>query len=312
MKCKHVGLVLSGGGLNGFSYIGVITYLNDIQCLRDIHTFVGTSAGGILCMLLALDVDLQNIVDMCNNSKFLQCFSNMNLDIEHMLESYGIIDTLELKSIIELLFLNKYGKTSLTMKDAYQLTGKQCTLVSTNVHTMDPIYMNHETHPDTTCIDAILATCAIPFLFPAIHLQSQNNNVLAIDGAFIDNFAYSYAMNHYNLKPYNTISICLCINKPINEYIDNTCILSYTNRILYLVSTCIVYHQYILHKNNPDIYILSLNHTLPISKIMNMNMNHDILDDMIHDGYHLYSEHVQTLPNSIVTEYYLKSRYECN
>lgn len=309
MKCKRVGLVLSGGGLNGFSYIGIISYLNDIQCLRDIHTFVGTSAGGFLCMLLALEIDLQNIVDMCNNSKFLQCFSNMNLDIEHMLESYGIIDTLELKSNLEQLFLNMYGQKSLTMKDAYKLTKKQCTLVSTNVHTMDAIYINHETHPDTTCIDAILATCAIPFLFPAINLQPQNN-ALAIDGAFIDNFAYEYAMNHYNLKPYNTISICLCISKSINEYIDNTCILSYANRILYLVSTCIVYHQYILHKNNPDIYSLKLNLTLPISKIM--DLNYDILHDIIQNGYHLYSEHVQTLPNSIVTEYYLKSRYECN
>lgn len=308
----NIGLVLSGGGINGFSYLGVVSYLNDIQCLQDINTFVGTSAGGFICMLLALDLELQNIVDICNDIKFLQCFSDITMNIDQMFNSYGIIDTLELKQMIEHLFMETHGDhgASLTMQQAYEATGKECTVVSTDTNTMNPIYINHESHPDVKCVDAILATCAIPFLFPAVPIRDIHNKTsLAIDGAFVDNFAYEYAMCHYGLKPYTLLSVCIHIEKSINNEINNQSLFSYINGILYLVSTCIVYHQF-TQTNDPTICNLKLNTKLPISNIVELNKHQHVIHDIIQEGYDVYSKYVRSLPNSIVTEYYFMDKYE--
>ena len=307
---ENIGLVLSGGGINGFSYLGVLSYLNDIQCLQDINTYVGTSAGGCICMLLALDIELQSIVDVCTNIKFLQCFSNITMDIDQMFNSYGIIDTLELKLIIENLITETDGpnRASLTMKQAYLETGKHCTLVSTDVHTMNAMYINHESHPNMKCVDAILATCAIPFLFPAVH----TDNHLAIDGFFMDNFAYEFALTHYNLSPYKTIAVCIHVEESNNKEIDDTSLFSYINGILHLVSTCIEYHQFNKYncKNDTNVCILHLNTTLSVSTIVELSKHEQIVFDIVQEGQDAFAKYVRDLPDSIVTEYYLMNRYE--
>ena len=53
-------LCLSGGGINGFLYIGALDYLqtNNIIDFTKINNYFGTSIGAMTCFILALDYSI--------------------------------------------------------------------------------------------------------------------------------------------------------------------------------------------------------------------------------------------------------------
>ena len=65
MANKKIGLCLAGGGLQGFSHIGVIKALEELQI--DIDCISGTSTGGLIASLYALGYSSGEIEQICNS-----------------------------------------------------------------------------------------------------------------------------------------------------------------------------------------------------------------------------------------------------
>ena len=77
-------LIISGGGIKGAAMIGA---LHVIKNLEHIHTFAGSSVGGLICLLLAVgytpndlyhmlvDIDFQEYIDY----NFIDFFDNIGI-----------------------------------------------------------------------------------------------------------------------------------------------------------------------------------------------------------------------------------------
>lgn len=71
-------LILSGGGQKGYAMIGAIYFMEELDKLRHINTFVGTSVGSIICAMLVLGYNCSEIHDM---ALLIDCFQIYNVDL---------------------------------------------------------------------------------------------------------------------------------------------------------------------------------------------------------------------------------------
>ena len=62
---KIKNLVISGGGVSGIGFLGIIKYLDDHNIISNIETYVGTSIGSIICLLLLIGYKHNEIYDFC-------------------------------------------------------------------------------------------------------------------------------------------------------------------------------------------------------------------------------------------------------
>ena len=214
-------LVISGGGIKIISAFGVIKYLEENNLLKSINNFYGTSAGSILCLILILgfnaeeiikfieDFDLNKIFiinsdnlfttfNVCENTKlekviklFLnfklgrKCNAYPNLDEGRKCNAYPNLDEkkISLSSDTESFEINNNFE-NITMKELYNKTNKYFSITSVCLDTHEAVYISHETFPDIPVWKAILMSCSIPLIFKPIEWE----NKLYIDGGLVDNF----------------------------------------------------------------------------------------------------------------------------
>src|SRR5574343_21872 len=60
-------LVLSGGGVKGYYYIGIIKYLEENNILKNINNYAGTSIGAYVCFLLSINYSYNEILNLFYN-----------------------------------------------------------------------------------------------------------------------------------------------------------------------------------------------------------------------------------------------------
>ena len=80
-------LVLSGGGINGLIFIGVIKYLVETNQLKNINTFVGSSIGAIINTLICLNYSYDELI---NFILYFNFETVKNCDISNLFTFYGI------------------------------------------------------------------------------------------------------------------------------------------------------------------------------------------------------------------------------
>tara|TARA_Y100000389_G_C17410530_1_gene490631 strand:- start:492 stop:1424 length:933 start_codon:yes stop_codon:yes gene_type:complete len=308
MKSKDIGLVLSGGGFNAFTFIGAIQLLEEIECLHKINTFVGTSAGGFLCMLLWIGIPIKAIVEFCNDVSILQCFSMINMNLNDITSNtYGVLDTQHIKNKLSQL-ISIYYHADVTLYEVYIHTLKKCTIVTTDIITMSEVYINHINFPCMRCVDAIISTISIPFIFPVNYVDDY----VLIDGCFQNNFPVQFAIEHYSLHPHNVIPICI----NVKSLISKTCIndldaFSYINSIYDLTSNYILIHQYHwFNETNKDICVIdNCKSNINILNFMNLEECKQNINKQIQIGYSEFDLFLKRLPDCIATFFYLDTKY---
>lgn len=155
-----IGLVLGGGGSRGLAHIGVLDVLTRERIPIDV--IVGTSMGAIIGVSYASGLTAREIAENMTESGGSNIF-NMNLfsakarqrDLQRKLET-----TLSGKTFDDLNI-----KTALMAAD--MLTGEEITL------------------DDGELIPAILASCAVPAVFPPVEIGGRQ----LADGGVIDSLA---------------------------------------------------------------------------------------------------------------------------
>ena len=206
-------LMLSGGGVLGFYHMGVVKALLEQNLLPRVIS--GSSAGSIVAGLVG-----------CHTEQELEHFyepSNVYFEAEREASVFSRmffganpqIDVADLESIIARLI------PDLTFQEAYEKTGRQ---VSITVAPAEPHQrsrlLNAITSPNVYIRAAVMASCAVPGVFPPVMLMGKNVHGEAqpylptrkwVDGSIADDLPAKrlsrlYGANHYIVSMVNPIA----------------------------------------------------------------------------------------------------------
>lgn len=180
-------LVLSGNSTNAIVTLGALQYLVDVNVLRNVKTFIGTSSGAIVSLLMMIGYQpLEILTYICVNKVYR---SMVRFNISNMLLLGKPLMSFEpIKNCIDTLIIDKLGFVP-TMKDLEKIHGKKIIFPTYNLTDERREYISSETHPNLSITNGIRMSSNFPLVFePFIHEGKEY-----LDGGLVDNFAVEYA-----------------------------------------------------------------------------------------------------------------------
>ncbi len=207
-------LMLSGGGVLGFYHLGVVKALMAENLLPRVIS--GSSAGSMIAGILGThtDKELQHFFDTGNihfeAEKEASVFSKMFFGANSQVNVH------DLENIIARLM------PDMTFQEAYAKTGRQInvTVAPAEAHQTSRL-LNAITSPNVYVRSAVIASCAVPGVFPSVMLMAKNAHGEAqpylpsrkwVDGSIADDLPAKrlsrlFSTNHYIVSMVNPIAI---------------------------------------------------------------------------------------------------------
>jgi predicted acylesterase/phospholipase RssA len=186
-------LILSGGAFRSCSHIGCIRFLEERNIIKSIVTFIGTSAGSLVCFCLCLgmsSLEIENaIIDFIDMQN--ECQPNID-NIINIYYTMGVNDGEILDKFIEKYLYKKYQKRNITFVDFAKATGKNLVVYASKLPNLETTYFSVDTSPELDVAKAIRASCALPLIFIPVQIGSE----LYIDPGLVNNFPFDYVQNN--------------------------------------------------------------------------------------------------------------------
>ena len=187
-ETKYTGIAIAGGGTNVFNLVGGIKYCleNNIINLNDIDIFIGTSAGSFVCTMLALNFNIEDVIDVYVNdiSKKLN-FNFKNIYITERINEKSIYSNKVLIESYEQIFIKHNDGQIPTLLDIKNKHGKNIIYTVFNLTKNKLEYINYENSPELLVTHACAMSSCIPFVFNPI----EYNKCFYIDGGIKSNYS---------------------------------------------------------------------------------------------------------------------------
>ena len=203
MVYKHI--VLPGGGPRGITDMGIIFYClrNNIIDLNSVESLYGTSAGGILCLLLCMQNDCDTYEDYIINCMMDKIFYIDPDNVVNIFQCRGLINEHCFRTYLKPFFDSNNISMDITLKEYYDITKKNLYLYATRVRDVSVVEFSHLSFPNMKLLDALQASCAIPGAFsPLVH-----DNELYIDGGVMSNYPLEECLSKENVIPEEVIGV---------------------------------------------------------------------------------------------------------
>jgi len=207
-------LMLSGAGSLGHFHHGVVKTLLQHELLPDIIS--GSSAGSIFAAILGTHTNAELEKVLIGNNMLDPFDEDLEKRPWGMVRPQMDADTLRL--MLESTIPN------LTFQEAYEKTGRSIsvTIAPLEEHQSSRL-MNAITSPNVYIRTAVLASCAVPGVFPPVMLMAKNvygepqpylPNRRWVDGAVTDDLpakrlARLYGVNHYIVSQANPLALAM-------------------------------------------------------------------------------------------------------
>ncbi|TGD71960.1 DUF3336 domain-containing protein [Mangrovimicrobium sediminis] len=207
------GLMLSGGGVLGFYHLGVVKVMLQQGLLPRVIS--GSSAGSLVAGVLGThsDKELETFFDARNvhfeAEREASAFSRMFFGASPQ------IDVGDLQRLVDRMI------PEMTFQEAYEKTGRQIsiTVAPAEPHQRSRL-LNAITSPNVYIRSAVMASCAVPGVFPPVVLTAKNVHGEPqpylptrkwVDGSIADDLPAKrlsrlYSTNHYIVSMVNPIA----------------------------------------------------------------------------------------------------------
>lgn len=265
----YTNLVIAGGGLRTIPVIGSLEFIIEKDMLSHVSKFYGTSMGGLFCLLLILNYNINEMKDIIINFDINKLFDN-KIDIVNLFSTFNLYNNDKYEKFIKLLLKYKINNENITLIELFNTTGKWLTCSTISLSKKKIVYINHTNYPDLPVYKLIMMTTSIPILFKPVEWLDD----LYVDGGIVDNFPlYCIPSDEIN----QTLGINTIVKFDENsKKIDN--IIEYINSILSIaVLTSVrmplykVINLYIDEKYS--------------NNLINLKLNKKEIEKLIHDGY---------------------------
>ena len=213
-------LMLSGGGILGFYHLGVVKALVEHKLLPRVIS--GSSAGSLIAGVLGThtDEELEQFFDPAN--VHFEARKEATVVDRMMFGKNASMDAHDVQSIIERLI------PDMTFQEAYEKTGRQ---ISISVAPAEPHQtsrlLNAIASPNVYIRSAVMASCAVPGVFPPVILNAKNvygdsqpylPSRRWVDGSISDDLPAKrlgrlYSTNHYIVSMVNPIVLPFLRNR---------------------------------------------------------------------------------------------------
>jgi len=222
-------LVIGGGGIKGFMYLGALKFLFDDGTLDHIETFAGTSVGGIIASLLAIGYTPDELYYFSHGFDFEKLKNSENVDAFGLImgNTLGLHNDERVEETYKKL-IGKKTKPDITLKELYEWNGRKLIVTATCVNTQSCCYISHENYPDMTVYTAIRMTSCIPFLFSPVEYKG----LMYVDGGCMD--IYPIGIFSENLD--DVIGICSTQSNSVDKPIAIDDLMSYVIAIMRCLS----------------------------------------------------------------------------
>ncbi len=185
-------LIISSGGIYIVHYIGALIGLNKYMPLEKFKYYTGCSAGGILCTLLVLGYNIEEIKAILLEMDITEY---QDLKIANFISTYGFDNGQKFRDFFKSFFVKKGFHSNITFLELYEKNPKILTLTTTNITKKVVEYHNIFSTPYMKVLDSILMSMNIPILFKPIkysltYMGNYQEEHYYLDGGLIDPFPW--------------------------------------------------------------------------------------------------------------------------
>ena len=160
--------MLSGGGQLGNFHMGVLKALAEVDLIPDVIS--GASAGSLYAALVGTHTN-EELLEFLAEDKILTVLQKEANIYEKIAESQDSVKVKDLETIVENVIAN------LTFQEAYHLTGRKINIsVAPYGAQQKSRLLNAIASPNVLIRSAVMASCAIPGIFPPVVLSAKNKD----------------------------------------------------------------------------------------------------------------------------------------
>ena len=175
-------LVISGGATKGHIACSILS--RHEKDLKDIHTYIGTSVGAVLCTLLCTGATPDEMIKIgmethCQTPTGVQWISS----IGSFFTKLGLMDRNTYLDVVSKYITERYGMIP-TMSELYDMTKKNLMICATALISRRRVVFSHTTHPNLPILDALHMSIRMPLIFTPIYFD----NDLYVDGGVRSHF----------------------------------------------------------------------------------------------------------------------------
>jgi hypothetical protein len=183
-SCKH--LVISGGGITGFSYYGALkeSSKSNIWNIDNIKTIYGTSIGSILACMIALKYDWDDLDNYIINRPWQHIFKYDMYTIIDSIQKRGIFNVKVIEETFAPLFAGKDLNKDITLLEFFEWSGIEIHIISVELLSFKMVDFSYKTHPDWRIVDAMYCSSALPVVMSPFY----KDNCIYCDGGFLSNY----------------------------------------------------------------------------------------------------------------------------
>lgn len=280
-------LVLSGGALRAVALLGAIKYLEELNLLKNIKQFVGTSAGSIISFLLIIGYKSNEIVKLFENN--VDYITQFNIDIDNLsniLDDYGMDDCSRNKEKLEDFLYKKINSKTITFLELTKKFGVNFVVTGTNLTKRQTDYFNVDNYPNMNVIDALIISSCIPLIYKPITF----NDCLYVDGGIYDNFPLKYFKNN------STETLGIYVQTYYSNKNEN--FFNYFTNMILSVMDKLSYDE--IEQNNYNICLIFYKEPRSSDANFNMddltiNVNKDVFNIYYNYGYNEFKKYYDNL-----------------
>lgn len=268
-KHKIKTLILSGGGVKGFAYIGAFKKLNELDIFKNLNHMITVSIGSVFGLLYLIGYSYEELYEEFLNKNLNEL---VDYKISNFVKQYGFESGKKFMAWFETLLLKKGISNKLTFNDLYKINPIKYSIVATNLNAYKSEIFSYENTPKMKVLKAIRMSISLPLI-----LTKQNyKNKIYVDGGVINNLPMYLGDDDFpDILGINLQSIN-------NMVMENEFIIDSIDKYMYHVCNCFFRFKTTIDKKYEDNII-----NIDICNIesFNWNINDEKKIDLIECGY---------------------------
>jgi len=257
--------ILSGGGVKGIYYIGILKYLEELNIIKNIKNIAGTSIGAFFGALISIGYTSKELADFV---LLFDLSKIKNINFNNFFSFFGLDCGNNLEIILEKMFEHKKFNKNTTFKELYDTKNINLIITGACINNKRCYYFSHINSPNMKIIEAIKISTAVPLYFNPV----KYDNKLWVDGGIVDN----YPIHIFKDNLINTLGVYLTNKKIANEInnLEDYFFNIFQTAMLGMADRCI--HGY--EQNTIIVETTDYN-------LLNTNFNKQTIIEFINNGY---------------------------